>query len=90
MIVLDEGTFLVRESTSSPGQYVISLSAKGKVRIHIATPSSSHQYYHNKVVIRNGKYETSNGSAYDTLAQLIKFHSNIRDCFQCVLTDVCL
>ncbi|XP_011403964.1 PREDICTED: tyrosine-protein kinase ABL1-like [Amphimedon queenslandica] len=62
------GSFLIRESESKPGQYSISLRFEGRVfhyRIHI--DPSSEQYY------------VTPESKFDTLTELVKHHSKNAD-----------
>lgn len=62
------GSFLIRESESKPGQYSISLRYDGRVfhyRIH-ADPSS-------------GQYYVTPESKFDTLSELVKHHSKSPD-----------
>uniref|UniRef100_UPI00358E65E3 tyrosine-protein kinase ABL1-like isoform X3 n=1 Tax=Myxine glutinosa TaxID=7769 RepID=UPI00358E65E3 len=61
------GSFLLRESESSPGQRSISLRCEGRV-------------YHYRInIASDGKYYVSSDSRFTTLAELVHHHSSVAD-----------
>nr|XP_032814595.1 tyrosine-protein kinase ABL1-like isoform X2 [Petromyzon marinus] len=61
------GSFLLRESESSPGQLSISLRCEGRV-------------YHYRInTASDGKYFVSSESRFSTLAELVHHHSSVAD-----------
>eukprot|EP00042_Codosiga_hollandica_P057073 m.837925 g.837925 ORF g.837925 m.837925 type:complete len:745 (+) comp59493_c0_seq1:118-2352(+) len=70
---LPDGSFVVRESTNIPGQFVVSMTLKGC-------------FYHNRVTEASGRFSTNSGRTHGSLAELLEYHKAYRDSFLTLLT----
>lgn len=77
---LQDGTYLVRESTSVPGQYTLSIYHNGKLS-------------HLRIVMNNGYYTIDNYKVFNSIVELVRHYQchnvAIGKCGQACLRHIC-